>query len=177
MPEVVKNEMSERRPSTFLKLNDKSKFVLKSHLVKLETAYVRTDREKMWVLHTDDSQLPSYVRDYKSRVEYIYYGVVTEKDGRTEEGMIRLPGSVFFQIQEQAKVLNKETRDYEWIVSKTGEGLGTRYQATRLEAVKVVSKEIDANTEKLLSMVTNYEKILEQRTNNLLAEVMGATVQ
>lgn len=172
MPVVIKNEMSERRPSTFLPIENKTKFTLKSHLIKVETAYVKTDRDKMWVLHTEDSVLPQYAREYKSRVEYIYYGLVNG-----EEGMVRLPASVFFQIQEQAKVLNKDTRDFEWIVSKTGEGLGTKYQATRLEAVKVNDKEVATNTEKLLNLVTNYENLLKGRTENLVTELMGATVK
>lgn len=172
MPEVVKNEMSERRPSTFLPIENKSKFTLKSHLVKLETAYVKTDRESMWVLHTDDSQLAQYAKRYQPRTEYIYYGLVNG-----QEGMMRLPSTVFFAIQEQAKILNKEVRDYEWVVSKTGEGLKTKYTVTRLGDVKTPDKEVEANTEKLLSLVTNYEKILEGRMNNLVTELMGAVVQ
>ncbi len=164
MPLIVKNDLVERKPSKILKLENGDKIILQSHLVKSITATIQGKSGTVFLLHKDG--LEKYFKSYRKRVEYFYFGKVNDN-----EGMIRLPASVFFSIQQQAKVLGKTPRSFEWVISKTGSGLETKYTVTRMNDVDVNDNLIQNNTDKLFQLVTTYEEHLGKTTEELEQKV------
>jgi hypothetical protein len=153
--EIIKNEQKVKNPSLFLKVNDKSKIVIKSHLIRLFTVWIENDRKTiLWSEEIDKSD---------RRQEFYYWAIV---DG--DEGVLRLPASIFFTMNENERLMEKDKRDFEWSISKTGSGLKTKYEAVRGKEIKVNLKEIDENTEKLKNILTKYEARLRESMKEYL---------
>lgn len=154
---VIDNEQNEKREGQFLKIEDKSKIILKSKLVLFETAYPSDDvKTILW-----DDRLNE--KGVAKRKEYIYWGSI---DG--QEGIIRVPASIFFSMNEAERVADMDKRDVEWIVSKSGQGKQTRYTIIRGKDAKSTKEVIDANTEKLMKVMVAYEAKLKEKLEDYL---------
>ena len=108
---MVTNEQDEKKPSTFLKVEDKSKLTLLSNLYKIPTHYLRA--RKVSVICKGSDECFFCQNGHKPRVEFYYWGNV---DG--DEGIVQVPASVFFALNEQERVLGIDKRDSVWVISK-----------------------------------------------------------
>ena len=156
MAELITDEQKEKKSSSFLKVEDGSVVTLKSNLVKTRTHFLKDEQTSVACIGENCFFCE---RGIKYRNEYFYLGTI---DG--EKGLVRLPASVFFDLNESERVLKKSKRNFEWIISKTGSGLKTRYSVTRGSDIKeVTEKEIEKNNKKLLEMITAYDKTMKER--------------
>lgn len=158
---IIDNEQKEKREGQFLKVEDKSRVILTSKLVKIETCYPNDGvKTILW-----SQSLAN--KGYQKRSEFMYWGSVNG-----QEGIIRVPASMFFAMNEAERVTETSKRETEWIVSKTGEGKMTRYAIVpSKKEIKVDEAIIAANTEKLMRLLTGYEKKLEEKLNGFLADL------
>lgn len=152
---IVKNEQEEKRPSQFIKLEDKSKLTILSNLYKTKTHFLKAKNTSV-ACKGDDCRFCA--GGLKSRMEYFYYGVVDK-----EEGIVRVPASVFYAINDQERVLEIDKRDSVWIVSKKGSGLDTEYGVARGKEAGTPPITIDEANAKLAKVVDNYVKNLDQK--------------
>lgn len=152
---LVTKEQDEKRPSQFIKLEDKSKLILFSNLYKAKTHFLKAKNTS--VLCGGEK---CYFCDagIKSRMEYFYYG---EVDG--EEGIVRVPASVFYALNDQERVLEIDKRDSIWIISKKGSGLDTEYGVARGKEAGVPTISLEKANVKLTTALDIYVKNLEQK--------------
>lgn len=161
MPNVVTNEQDVQKESSFVKLQDGSKFQLLSSLVQLQTCYIPSKGSILW----DDQLLK---RGLSPRIEFFYLAKVTNGK-QEEEGIIRLPKSVFYSLNENEKFLGKSKTQYEWMLSKKGTGLETTYSVVRGNDAEVTQEVVDENTAKMLETLTKYEVKLREKLESFLA--------
>ena len=163
MAELITDEQKEKQPSSFLKVEDGSVVTLKSNLVKTRTHFLNKEQTSVACVGEDCFFC---LKEIKYRNEYFYWGTI---DG--DEGLVRLPASIFFDLNESERVLKKSKRNFEWIISKTGSGLKTRYSVTRgSDAGKVTEKEVEKNNEKLLKTINAYDKTMRERYEEFSAK-------
>jgi len=160
MAELIKKEQEVKRPSFFLKIENGCKVVLQSNLIRVQTHYLEDHKQSVLCISND-----CYFCDQgiDSRNEYLYLGTL---DG--EKGFIRLPASIFYSMNENERLLKKSKREMEWIISKKGTGLATRYSAVRGDDVKPDPKEIEKNNQRLLDSMNRYEAGLKQRYDEIV---------
>lgn len=152
---IVTDEQTEKRPSNFIKLEDKSKFIILSNLYKIKTHFLKA--QNTGVLCKGDTCLFCQ-KGQQARMEYFYYGLVNE-----EEGVVRVPASVFFALNDQERVLEIKKRDYIWIISKKGTGLDTEYGVARGKEAGAPSISLEEANKKLSALQENYAKGLERK--------------
>jgi len=152
---LVTEEQDEKRPSQFIKLEDKSKLTLYSNLYKAKTHFLKARNTS--VLCVGDSCVFCGM-GMKSRMEYFYYGNV---DG--EEGIVRVPASVFFALNENERVLEIDKRSSIWVISKKGSGLDTEYGIARGKEAGTPTISLEEANEKMTKVLDNYVKSLEQK--------------
>ena len=148
---LIQEEQEVKKPSgQFLKLEDKSVVTLYSNLYSTKTHYFE-DKKTSVICKGEKCALCS---GGKAVTQYYYYGQVG-----TDEGIVKIPGSVFFAMNEAERVLDITKRDCTWVISKTGTGLETRYTVTR---GKDITEKADLETanEKL-------EKIMDEQVKQL----------
>lgn len=162
MAELIKDEQTVKAPSQFLKVKDGSKIVLQSNLIAIVTHFIKSKRMSVICTGSDCCFCSNGMR---YRNEYFYIGTV---DG--EKGIIRLPASVFYSMNKDEKVLGKSKRMFEWIISKEGEGLKTKYAVTRGIDIKEDAEEVEKNNEKLFEKINRYEKKMKDNCDDLLAD-------
>jgi hypothetical protein len=100
---LVTDEQKERKASQFIKLEDKAKLILLSNLYKINTHFLK-DKNTSVLCKGEGCSFDSTYG--KSRTEYFYYGLVND-----EEGIVRVPASIFFALNEQERVLEIDKRD------------------------------------------------------------------
>ena len=152
---LVTNEQEEKRPSQFLKLEDKSKLTIFSNLYKAKTHFLKAKNtsvlcqgEKCYFCNAG----------VKSRMEYFYYGLANE-----EEGIVRVPASVFYILNDNERVLDIDKRDSIWIISKKGSGLKTEYGVVRGKEAGVPTIPMEDANKKMSKVLDIYVKNLEQK--------------
>ncbi len=144
------------KKSNFLKITDGAKVRLKSHLIKLLTFFDnKTKKSILWDKKTKQ----------EPRVELYYWANVNG-----EEGVVRIPASVFVAMNEVERLMKKSKRDFEWIIGKKGEGLGTRYNVVRGEEVKVSEQEVKEADKKLFEILHSYERVLKRRLEEYIKD-------
>jgi len=158
----INNEQEEKNQSIYLTINDKSKIHLLSRLYKVQTYFVRSLNKSIW--GEDIVNKAEAEKDTRRRVEYIYWAIV---DG--QEGIVRLPASVFFSINDAEKMLGSDKRGMEFFISKSGSGLNTKYGVTRGRDVPTTESQINDANKKLAEQMMKYEKSLKQN----LADYVG----
>lgn len=154
--QTITDEQSIKNTSLFLKLEDKAKFTIQSHLVKIDTAYV----DKLGSILWNDSLL---YKGLKKRVEYYYWGEVNE-----EAGVIRVPATVFFSLNENERLLEKNKRSYEWILSKSGQLKETKYSVVRGKDIEISEEDVAHNTDELCKILAGYEETLKGKLEKYL---------
>ena len=159
MAELITDEQKEKGSSSFLKVEDGSVIRLLSNLVKTRTHFLPDEQTSVICKGKNCFFCQQGI---PARDEYFYWGTIDE-----QRGLIRLPASVFFSLNESERVLKKSKRSFEWIISKSGSGLKTRYSVTRGNDVEVDEKEVKKNNEKLLKTINAYEKTLISRYDEL----------
>jgi len=152
---LVKDEQKEKQSSSFLKLEDGSVVTLKSNLVKTKTHFLQKEQTSVACIGEDCFFC---LKGLAYRNEYFYWGTIDD-----QKGLVRLPASVFFSLNESERVLKKDKQGFEWIISKTGSGLKTRYSVTRGNDIKVTKGEMEENNEKLLKTITAYDETMSER--------------
>lgn len=166
MAELITDEQKEKKSSSFLKIEDGSVITLKSNLVKTRTHFLREEKTSVACIGKDCFFCQKGVN---FRNEYFYWGTING-----DEGLVRLPATVFFDLNESERVLKKSKRNFEWIISKTGSGLQTRYSVVRGSDVQELSeKELKKNNEKLLKTINAYEKTMRERYDELSTKSKG----
>jgi hypothetical protein len=163
---IVTDEQSEKRQGQFLKLEDKSIVVLYSNLFKTQTHFLQ-DKKTSVICKGEGCY---FCQTNKKRMNYFYYGKVNN-----EEGVMQMPASVFYAINEQERVLGINKRDSQWVISKKGSGLDTEYGVARgkdAEKSPVLIK--DAN-EKLAKICDLFVKNNEQRYTELSTQKIMET--
>lgn len=156
MAELIKDEQKEKKSSSFLKVEDGSVVILKSNLVKTRTHFLNDEQTSVACIGEDCFYC---LKGIKYRNEYFYWGTI---DG--QKGLVRLPASVFFDLNESERVLKKSKRSFEWIISKTGSGLKTRYSVTRGSDVdKITEREVEKNNKELLKTINAYDETMRER--------------
>lgn len=157
---LVKEEQKEKRPNQFIKLEDKSKLVLFSNLYKINTHFIKAKNTSV-ICKGDNC---AFCESSKSRIECFYYGKVND-----EEGVIRVPASVFFALNEQERVLEIDKRDSIWVISKTGSGLDTEYGVARGKEAGTPSISLEEANDKLIKVCDSYSTALKTRYDELVA--------
>ena len=154
---IVEDEQEIKKEISFLKIEDGCTLKIKSYLIVIETAFdQKTGKRILW---SEKSGLPK-------RKEFFYF---VELNG--VEGILRLPLSVFFAMNENERLTGNDKRSLVWILGKKGEGLKTKYGA----AVKGINpvrdeEEIKKNTEKLKKILISYEKTLAENLREFLGK-------
>lgn len=152
---LISDEQSERRPSQFLKLEDKAKLTILSNLYKVKTHFLQGQKVSVKCVGEDCYFCSAGV---KARMEFFYFGKVNDV-----EGIVRVPASVFFQINESERVLEMDKRQSVWVVSKKGSGLETEYGVARGKDAGESSLELSQANAKLTQVLDPYTKNLEDK--------------
>lgn len=153
---IVKDEQKIKQ-GLFLTIEGGSKVVLLSHLYTVKTQFL--EAHKASVIYVEDGVFS----EIQPKTEYLYYGKV---DG--EEGILRVSGGAFFDMNNNEKVLGKDKRNFEWIIGKEGVGKQTRWSAVRgKDVTPPTDKEIEDYTKKLVSSMERYEQTLTEKYNEL----------
>jgi len=162
MAKLIKDEQTVKAPSQFLKVKDGSEVVLQSNLIAIVTHFIR-NKSMSVICAADNCYFCS--KGMRFRNEYFYIGNVDK-----ERGIIRLPASIFYSMNKDEKVLGKSKRMFEWIISKEGEGLKTKYSVTRGEDIKEDAKEVEKNNKELVEKISRYEEKMKGNYSDLLAD-------
>ena len=162
MAELITNEQKEKQASSFLKIEDGSVITLRSNLVKTRTHFLREERSSVACIGEGCFFCQNGI---PYRNEYFYWGTING-----EKGLVRLPATVFFDLNESERMLKKDKQNFEWIISKSGSGLKTRYSVTRGSDIKVTEKEIEENNKKLLEKIQAYDKTMREKYDELSVE-------
>jgi hypothetical protein len=152
------NEQKIKKPSFFLEIEDKCVVVITSKLFRFQSHYIESARKSVACVGQDCV----FCKSIRPRTEYIYAGSVNG-----DFGVIRLPASVFFDMNENERLTKKDKRHQSWIIGKTGQGLDTRYKAVALETVKITDSDIEKNTVMLTEKLKIYANLLEKSYNEL----------
>lgn len=152
---IVFEEQTEKRQSQFIKLEDKSKVILYSNLYKTKTHYLKAQNTSV-ACGGDNCKFCG--EGNKPRMEYFYYGNVND-----EEGIVRVPASIFFAMNEAERVLEIDKRDSIWVVSKKGSGLDTEYGVARGKEAGTPAISLEEANSKLAKVLDIYVKNLEQK--------------
>lgn len=165
-----KDEQSIKPPSEIIKLEDGDVLIIQSNVFDLTTHYLQSIKkgvlcggEKCYFCN----------QDIRQRKEFFYYGKVND-----QVGIIRLPASVFYSLnaqeralQKSGKMQNKEKRDFEWIIGKTGSGMETEYSVTRGDNLeRMDDAELEANNEKLVKFGERYEQKLANQGAEIISQ-------
>ena len=154
---IIENEQEIKRESFFLKIEDGCIVKIKSHLIVIETAFDQKSKKR--ILWSKKLGLPK-------RKELFYF---VELNG--VEGVLRLPISVFFAMNEIERLTGNDKRRLVWILGKKGEGLKTKYAVAVKETIPIQNEEeIEKNTEKLKKILISYEKKLAENLREFLSE-------
>lgn len=168
MVDFILDEQKISSSSVFLKIQDGSKIRLKSNLVRIYTFYdEKTKKSILWEKEIKE----------KPRQEFFYFG---EIDG--QEGVIKLPMSVFIAMNDTERLIGKSKRNFEWIIGKKGEGLQTRYSVVKGDNIEITDEEIQKNNERLKKILIPYEKKLKERLEeykklNKISEELGENLE
>jgi hypothetical protein len=167
---IVTNEQQEKRQGQFLKLEDKSIVTLYSNLFKTQTHFLQ-DKKTSVICKGDGCYFCQM--GYQIRKNYFYYGKVND-----EEGVMQMPASVFYSINEQERVLGMDKRESQWVISKKGAGLDTEYGVARGKDAGKAPVELKEANDKLTKVGETFVKNNEQRYMELTVEqVMDAPVE
>lgn len=160
--ELVTDEQKEKQTGLFIKLEDKAKLTIFSNLGKVKTHFLKSKNTS--VIHKDEN-CAFDGGESQPRIEYFYYADVSG-----EQGVVRVPASVFFALNEQERVLEIDKRDNVWIISKTGSGLKTEYGVARGKEAGSPPIPLEEANKKLVTALENYSKSLERRYSELVNE-------
>lgn len=141
---LVTNEQTEKRPGQFIKLEDKSVLSIMSNLYKTTTHFLKSKNVSV-ICKGEDCYFCQM--NHKARPNYFYWGLVG-----SEEGVVQVPASVFYAINEQERVLDMDKKDSLWVISKQGSGMSTKYGVARGKDAPKPSKTLE-EANKLLSKV------------------------
>lgn len=149
-----------KRENDFLdKFQDEDKVRIKSNLYRLESHYL--ENQKTSVICVGDKCFYCS-KGVVPRVEFLY--IVERYRGEStkpEIGLARVPGSIFFAMAKNEKLLKKSKREFEWAIGREGEGKSTRYNVVRGQDVEIKDKEVEKANEKLKKAGDNYTKYLK----------------
>jgi len=161
MVDLISDEQKVKPDSVFLKLQNGCKVTIKSHLVRLFTYFDNSKKKTI---------LWSELLNQPKRQEFYYWVELQIGEDKTE-GIARIPGPIFFSMNENERLLEKDKRCFVWIISKQGEGLKTKYEAVRgVDAPEITADIIDSNSKKLQQILTGYESKLAEGLRNYLEE-------
>lgn len=156
---LIQNEQEEKAKGQFIKLEDKAKFVLLSNMYKIDVHFL--PEKKMSVLCQEENC--NYCKyKHQANTQYYYYASVN-----TEEGVVRIPASVFFQLNENERLTGKDKRSSEWYLSKKGEGINTKYTVAKGDIVE--KSDVDQANEKLGSIMIAYEGKLQENYKSTMS--------
>src|SRR3990167_3723196 len=120
---LVQDEQKEKKESLFLKYEAENILLLKSHLYKINSHYLK-DHKSYVICKEKDCGFCDL--GHTKRTEYNYY---VSLNGQM--GILNIKPSVFFAIQAISKASKKETRQISWLVLKSGQGLETEYTVSK----------------------------------------------
>lgn len=152
---LITEEQKEKAKGQFLKLEDKARFTLFSNMYKLITHFL--EDEKMSVLCQEEDECKFCKYGHKATTQYYYFAKVNE-----DEGIVRIPASVFFQLNEQERVTGKDKRNSVWIISKKGTGIETKYTVAKDDNAGTPSISLEDANEKLGKAMLANESVLQQ---------------
>lgn len=163
---IIKDEQKIQQKGLFLTIEDGSKVVLLSHLYTVVTQFL--EAHKTSVIYVKDGAFS----EIQPKTEYLYYGKVNG-----EEGILRISGGVFFDMNNNEKKLEKDKRNFEWIIGKEGVGKQTRWSAVRgKDVTPPTASEIEEYTKKLETSMKKYETTLTAKYNELSGEYLPTNV-
>jgi len=162
------DESKVKRPTDFIKLEDGDVIILQSNVYTIATHFLN-DIKRSVLCGGDGCYFCQ--NGNQMRYEYYYHGLVNGK-----KCIIRMPASVFYQISNQEKFIQKkdkklDKRDFDWGISKEGSGLNTKYTVTKGDRIKRVDDSVfEANKKSLINIVSKYEKRLEEKALEIVAQ-------
>jgi len=175
---LVTNETEIEQPirsvgTEILKFEEpRSKFIVQSHLYYLYCHWVNSQQ---YLCLGKDCPVCEQT-DNKTKTEYYYYGtiMVRKSDGSIEgkTGVVRVPADVFFFMNnfEKDPDVGRPKRAVEWIITKTGEKLETKYSALNGKEIKVDEADIEASSKLLQEIMADREQWLKKRTIEAFGE-------
>lgn len=157
MIDFIKDEQKiETKKSSFLKLEDGCHLQILSNLISFSTFYNKENKQViLWAQGVNE----------KRRQELYYWAKVND-----QEGVLRLPMSVFLSMNETERLLKKDKKNFIWIIGKKGQGLETRYNVIKGEEVKITDDEIKKNNEKLKKIIEPYYQKIKERLDEYLGK-------
>jgi hypothetical protein len=162
---LITDEQTVKSPSEFLKLEAENDVALLSNVYQIKSHWINSQKTSVACLGEKCSLCAG---GQKFRMEYYYFGSVNG-----EKGFVRIPATVFFTMNKVESFLKKkdpkiDKRSYSWLVMKSGEGRDTEYATSKNDLVKIDMKEIEENNEKLVKVMSGYEKRLKERLEKVL---------
>lgn len=168
--QVETDEQSIKPDSLFLKLENESRFVVKSNVIIIHSYFI-PKKGSVACLGKDDYFANKKVGNETLRAskKFYYWGTVTNgKD--VSEGIVEVPGGVFFDMNNNERLLEEDKRHFEWIISKEGTGKQTKYAAVRGKNVEITEEEAMANNEKLQEKMQKYWDTLVTKHESVKAD-------
>lgn len=159
----TENEQKVKPQGQFFKLQDKDKVTIESKLIRINIHYLKGLGENgKDVSVACMGKECVFCKTNASRTEYLYLGSVNG-----EKGVIRLPASVFFTMNENERLSEIDKRSTIWVIGKTGQGLETKYSAVPTKPFTITDKRVAENTAQLQKVLASYADRLEQKYNEL----------
>lgn len=172
------DEAKMKKESLFIgKLEDGDKIILKSHLYWLVSHFLQ--KKGVSVLCTAPNKEKCFFCEKGSqpRKEYFYFAEVTRRNGDVDKGIVRLPSSAFYAMNDVERLVGEDKRTIEWVIGKSGSGKSTKYQTIKGKSVELDEAEVTENTKKLTEIMTKYEAQLEQRHKEMIMTISDEDIE
>ena len=152
MVEVTTNEQQVKQDQLFLKIEDGAVVHLRSNLVHIMRHYFPNNQPKFVLCLGKECKICEAGKNQRKHA-YFYFGSVNG-----DEGIIQLPPSCFFDMNEVERLTKTEKRDFEWVIGKSGTGQQTKYATIKGEKIDhMTDEQVAANNERLVKIISKIE--------------------
>lgn len=161
---IVVDETSivKKQATKFLKIEEKTTLVqLLSNVCVLETHWIANQKTKVLCV---GNGCVACKRGVLKRKEYLYYAKINN-----QEGLLRVPGSVFFDMNAIEDATKRKKQLFIWMIVKQGSGKETRYSVSK-HADASSSINLEEGNKKLMEAIAEYEQMLASLYRRLAEE-------
>lgn len=177
---TTQDEAKMKKESLFLdKLEDGDSVILRSHLYWVITHFLQKKQTSVLCGQNKGKDQKCLFCEKGSipRKEYFYFSEVSHKDGEIDSGILRLPASVFYEMNNVERLVGEDKRSVIWVIGKKGSGKQTKYSTIKGKSVEIDEADVAEKTKKLTEVMGRYEQQLDQKATELYMQLSDADIE
>lgn len=177
---TTQDEAKMKKESLFLdKLEDGDSVILRSHLYWVITHFLQKKQTSVLCGQNKGKEEKCLFCEKGSipRKEYFYFAEVSHKDGQVDAGILRLPASVFYEMNNVERLVGEDKRTVIWVIGKKGSGKQTKYSTIKGKSVEIDEADVAEKTKKLTDVMGRYEAQLDQRAKELYMQLSDEDIE